>query len=203
MKKKIAVLASGSGSNLQAILDAMDRGEILDAEVVLVISDRKEAYALERAKRRNIPTKYLRAKDYVSREEFDRKAVCFLEEVQTDLVLLAGYMRIITPVFLLSFEQRVLNIHPSLLPAFPGGHGVTDALAYGVKVSGCTVHFVDEGMDTGPILLQEAVPVYDDDTVETLHERIRQLEHKLYPKAINLWVQGKIKLIGRRCVINE
>lgn len=203
MKKKIAVLASGSGSNLQAILDALDRGEILDSEVVLVISDRKEAYALERAKRRNIPIKYLRAKDYVSREEFDRKVVCLLEEVQTDLVVLAGYMRIITPVFLLSFKQRVLNIHPSLLPAFPGGHGVADALAYGVKVSGCTVHFVDEGMDTGPILLQEAVPVYDDDTVETLHERIRQLEHKLYPKAINLWVQGKIKLMGRRCVINE
>ncbi|MBT9139721.1 MAG: Phosphoribosylglycinamide formyltransferase [Dehalococcoidia bacterium] len=203
MKKKIAVLASGSGSNLQAILDALDRGEILDSEVVLVISDRKEAYALERAKRRNIPIKYLRAKDYASREEFDRKVVCLLEEAQTDLVVLAGYMRIITPVFFLSFKQRVLNIHPSLLPAFPGGHGVADALAYGVKVSGCTVHFVDEGMDTGPILLQEAVPVYDDDTVETLHERIRQLEHKLYPKAINLWVQGKIKLMGRRCVINE
>ncbi|MBS3899370.1 MAG: phosphoribosylglycinamide formyltransferase [Dethiobacter sp.] len=203
MRKRIAVLASGSGSNLQAILEAIDSGEILDAEVVLVLSDRKEAYALERARLRNIQTKYLRVKDYAAREEFDRHAVCVLEEARTDLVVLAGYMRLITPLFLAAFEQRVLNIHPSLLPAFPGGHGVADALAYGVKVSGCTVHFVDEGMDTGPILLQEAVPVYDDDTAETLHERIRKLEHKLYPKAINLWVQGKIKLRGRRCVIDE
>lgn len=202
MKKRIVVLASGSGSNLQAILEAIDRGEIRDAEVVLVVSDRKEAYALERARQRKIPTKHLRAKDFTSREEFDREVVRCLEEVQADLVVLAGYMRLITPVFLSAFQQPILNIHPSLLPAFPGGHGVADALAYGVKVSGCTVHFVDEGMDTGPILLQEAVPVYDDDTVEVLHERIRQLEHKLYPKAINLWTQGKIKLIGRRCVIN-
>lgn len=203
MKKRISVLASASGSNLQAILEAIDRGEILDAEVVLVVSDRKEAYALERARQRNIPTKYLRAKDFTSREDFDREAVRCLKDVQTDLVVLAGFMRLITPVFLAAFQQTVLNIHPSLLPAFPGGHGVADALAYGVKVSGCTVHFVDEGMDTGPILLQEAVPVYDDDTVEVLHERIRQLEHKLYPKAINLWAQGKITLIGRRCVIND
>jgi len=203
VKKRIAVLASGSGSNLQAILEAIDRGEIRDAEVVLVVSDRKEAYALERARRRNIPTKYLRAKDYASREEFDRAAVLCLEEAQAELVVLAGYMRLITSLFLSTFQQRVLNIHPSLLPAFPGGHGVADALAYGVKVSGCTVHFVDEGMDTGPILLQEAVSVNDEDTVESLHERIRQLEHQLYPKAINLWVQGKIKLMGRRCVIND
>lgn len=203
MKKRISVLASASGSNLQAILEAIDRGEIRDAEVVLVVSDRKEAYALERARQRNIPTIHLRAKDFTSREDFDREAVRCLKDVQTDLVVLAGFMRLITPVFLAAFQQTVLNIHPSLLPAFPGGHGVADALAYGVKVSGCTVHFVDEGMDTGPILLQEAVPVYDDDTVEVLHERIRQLEHKLYPKAINLWAQGKITLIGRRCVIND
>jgi len=203
MKKRISVLASASGSNLQAILEAIDRGEIRDAEVVLVVSDRKEAYALERARQRNIPTKHLWAKDFTSREDFDREAVRCLKDVQTDLVVLAGFMRLITPVFLAAFQQTVLNIHPSLLPAFPGGHGVADALAYGVKVSGCTVHFVDEGMDTGPILLQEAVPVYDDDTVEVLHERIRQLEHKLYPKAINLWAQGKITLIGRRCVIND
>lgn len=203
MKKRIAVLASGSGSNLQAIFEAIDSGEIRDAEVVLVLSDRKEAYALERAKKRNVPTKYIRAKDYASREEFDRHVVCVLEEAQIDLVVLAGYMRLITPVFLSVFKERVLNIHPSLLPAFPGGHGVADALAYGVKISGCTVHFVDEGMDTGPILLQEAVAVYDNDTAEILHERIRKLEHKLYPKAINLWVQGKIKFMGRRCVIDE
>lgn len=203
MKKRVAVLVSGSGSNLQAILEAMDRGVIKNAEVVLVVSDRKEAYALERARLRNIPAKYLRAKSYASREEFDRELVGCLEQVQTDLVVLAGYMRLITPFFLLAFPQRVLNIHPSLLPAFPGGHGVADALAYGVKVSGCTVHFVDEGMDTGPILLQEAIPVYDDETVEALHGRIQLLEHQLYPKAISLWAQGKIIIQGRRCIINE
>lgn len=201
--KKIAVLASGSGSNLQAILDAIERGDIRGAQVAVVVSDRKNAYALERARQRNIPVKHLSGKSYVSREEYDRDLVTYLEEMQTDLVVLAGFMRLMTPYFVLAYQNRIMNIHPSLLPAFPGAHGVADALAYGVKVTGCTVHFVDEGMDTGPIIVQEAIPVLDDDTAETLHERIHTLEHRLYPKAIDLWVRGKITIQGRRCVIND
>lgn len=201
--KRIAVLASGSGSNLQAIMDAVDSGKIRGAEVAVVVSDRKNAYALERARLRNVPVKYLSAKNFASREEYDRALVTYLEEEQIDLVVLAGFMRLLTPYFVLAFHHRILNIHPSLLPSFPGAHGVTDALDYGVKVTGCTVHFVDEGMDTGPILLQEAVEIRDDDTAESLHERIHTLEHRLYPKAIDLWVQGKIRLQGRRCMIHD
>lgn len=202
MEKRIAVLASGSGSNLQAIMDAVENGAIRNAEIAVVVSDRKNAYALERARERNIPTKYLSAKSYVSREDYDRDLVTYLEEQRVDLVVLAGFMRLMTPYFVLAYHHRILNIHPSLLPSFPGAHGVADALAYGVKVSGCTVHFVDEGMDTGPIILQEAIPVRDDDTEESLHARIHQLEHRLFPKAIDLWVQGKIQIEGRRCIIN-
>ena len=201
--KRVAVLASGSGTNLQAILDAVTNGQIQGGQVTLVVSDRKNAYALERAKQHNILTKHLSAFHYSSRDEYDRDLVTYLKSQEIDLVVLAGFMRIMTPYFVQAFHQRILNIHPSLLPAFPGAHGVADALAYGVKVSGCTVHFVDEGMDTGPIILQEAVAVYDSDTAETLHQRIHQLEYKLYPKAINLWTRGKIKIEGRRCTIND
>ncbi len=201
--KKIAVLASGNGSNLQAILDAVDNGEIKGAAVTLVVSDRENAYALERAKIKGIKTKHLSASRYTSREEYDRDLVTYLEEQGIDLVVLAGFMRLLSPYFVMAFNRRVLNIHPSLLPAFPGGHGVEDALAYGVKVSGCTVHFVDEGMDTGPIILQEAVPVREDDTKESLHQRIHSLEYRLYPRAIDLWVRGKLKIQGRRCIIDE
>lgn len=201
--KKIAVLASGNGSNLQAIIDAVDSGVICGATVALVVSDRKKAYALERARQRNIPAAYFSAKRYASREEYDRALVTYLEERQIDLVVLAGFMRLLTPYFVLCFQHRILNIHPSLLPAFPGTSGVKDALEYGVKVTGCTVHFVDEGMDTGPIILQEALEVRDDDTVESLHQRIHALEHRLYPQAINLWLKGKIKIQGRRCFIDE
>jgi phosphoribosylglycinamide formyltransferase-1 len=201
--KRIAVLASGSGSNLQAILDATIRGDIKGAQVAAVISDRKNAYALERARQHHVPTKYLSAKNYRAREDYDRDLVTYLKEAQIDLIVLAGFMRLMTPYFVQAFHHRILNIHPALLPAFPGAHGVADALAYGVKVTGCTVHFVDEGMDTGPIILQEAVTVREDDTEDSLLERIHQLEHRLYPKAIDLWVQGKITIEGRRCKIND
>ncbi|EEG77413.1 phosphoribosylglycinamide formyltransferase [Dethiobacter alkaliphilus] len=201
--KRIAVLASGSGSNLQAIMDAIERRDITNAEVAVVISDRKNAYALERARQKSIPVKHQSSKNYQSREEYDRDLVTYLTEQQIDLVVLAGFMRLMTPHFVAAYPNRILNIHPSLLPAFPGAHSVRDALAYGVKVAGCTVHFVDEGMDTGPIILQEAVPVYDSDTEESLHERIHELEHRLYPRAIELWVQDKIKIEGRRCFIND
>jgi phosphoribosylglycinamide formyltransferase 1 len=199
--KRIAVLASGSGSNLQAILDAVAGGTIHGAAVALVVSDRKNAYALERARRHQVPWRHLSAKDYPARDEYDRELVDLLREKEIDLVVLAGFMRLMTPAFVQAFPNRIMNIHPSLLPAFPGAHGVADALAYGVKVSGCTVHFVDEGMDTGPIILQEAVSVRDDDTEESLVERIHGLEHRLYPAAIDLWVRGKIKIEGRRCMI--
>lgn len=201
--KRIAVLASGRGSNLQAIIDAVESGIIQGAAVALAVSDRKNAYALERARQKEIPTAYLNPRLYVSREEYDRELVAYLEEQQTDLVVLAGFMRLLTPYFVLAFQHRILNIHPSLLPAFPGKNGVADALAYGVKVTGCTVHFVDEGLDTGPIILQEALTVAANDTVESLHRRIHALEHRLYPQAINLWVNGKLRIQGRRCLIDE
>ncbi|NLN53192.1 MAG: phosphoribosylglycinamide formyltransferase [Firmicutes bacterium] len=201
--KRIAVLASGSGTNLQAIIDAVDDGTITGAQVTLVISDREDAFALERARNHNIPTMFFNRKNYAGREEFDGAIIAALQAQQIDLVILAGYMRLITPDFVAAFPQRILNIHPSLLPAFPGTQGVADALAYGVKVTGCTVHFVDEGMDTGPIILQEAIPVNDHDTRETLHQRIQVLEHKLYPQAIKLWLEGRLKIEGRRCLIDD
>jgi phosphoribosylglycinamide formyltransferase 1 len=201
--KKIAILASGSGSNLQAIIDAVEQGEIQNGEVSLVISDRKKAYALERARKKNIPVSYFSPLNYSSREDYDRGLVTYLERRQIDLVVLAGFMRVLTPYFVLIFQHRILNIHPALLPAFPGEHGVQDALNYGVKVTGCTVHFVDEGIDTGPIILQEAVPVFEDDTTESLHARIHTVEHRLYPKAINLVLNDRVIIKGRRCFISE
>lgn len=200
---RIAVFASGSGSNLQAILDAIDREEIKGGRVELVISDREDAYALERARSRSIPTRVFKPKDYANREAMDRDIVEYLNKYRIDLVVLAGYMRLLTPYFVSAYKDRILNIHPALLPAFPGAHGVRDALEYGVKVSGCTIHLVDEGVDTGPIILQEAVPVYPQDTEKTLHQRIQILEHRLYPRVINLFIQGKIKIQGRRCIIDE
>lgn len=201
--KRIAVLASGNGSNLEAILAAIADGRIQNARVVLVISDKEEAYALVRAQKHNIPTRVFRPQDYPSREAYDRAMIEFLQAEAIDLVVMAGFMRLVTPEFVAAFRHRIMNIHPSLLPAFPGTRGVADALAYGVKVTGCTVHFVDEGMDTGPIILQEALPVRPDDTVDSLQERIHVLEHRLYPQAIDLWVRGKIKIRGRRCCIDE
>lgn len=201
--KKIAVLASGNGSNLQVIMDAVERGEIKNAEVALVISDKKDAYALERARAKNIPALYFDPGKYATRDDYDRGLVTYLEKRQIDLVALAGFMRLLTPYFVLSFPERILNVHPSLLPSFPGANAVAGALAYGVKVSGCTVHFVDEGMDTGPIILQKAVAVYDDDTVETLHNRIKAAEHFLFPRAINLVLENRVTIVGRRCLINE
>jgi phosphoribosylglycinamide formyltransferase-1 len=201
-KVNLAVLASGQGSNLQAIIEAVERGEI-HGRVRAVISDVKEAYALERARRHNIEAIYLNPQDFPGRKAFNEAIAALLEERAIDLVVLAGYMRLLSPAVIDRFRGRIMNIHPSLLPAFPGLEGVKQALDYGVKVSGCTVHFVDEGLDTGPIILQEAVPVYDDDTVESLHERIHKVEHRLYPRAIQLFIEGKLRLEGRRCVRNE
>ncbi len=198
----IGVLASGSGTNLQAIMEACEKGEIA-GRVAVVISDREEAFALKRAAKKGIPAHFLNPKGYKDREAYDGAAVALLQEYRVEVVALAGFMRLVSPYFVRMYPNKIMNIHPALLPAFPGTHGVEDALAYGVKVSGCTVHFVDEGLDTGPIILQAAVEVKDDDTAESLHQRIHKEEYRLYPRALDLFARGKIQLEGRRCIIHE
>ncbi len=198
--KRIAVLASGRGTNLEAILEAVERGEIA-GEVALVISDQQDAQALQRAERRGIKNLFMDPRESGSREQYDQAIVEQLQKDRIDLVALAGFMRLLSPLFVEAFPMRIMNIHPSLLPAFPGLDGVEQAFKYGVKVTGCTVHFVDEGLDTGPVILQEAVPVIQEDTVETLHQRIHASEHRLYPRAIDLFCREKLKVEGRRCMI--
>lgn len=194
---RLGVLASGRGSNLQAILDAIGRGEV-PAEVVVVISDRPDARALERARAAGVPAVFVDPGAHPSREAFDAELARILRAHGAELVVLAGYMRLLGPSFVAAFRNRVLNIHPALLPAFPGLHAQRQALEYGVKVAGCTVHFVDEGVDTGPIVLQAAVPVREDDTEETLAARILEQEHRLYPQAIRLFAEGRLQVEGRR-----
>ncbi len=196
-KPKVAVLISGSGSNLQAIIDASERGEI-PCRVGIVISNKAGAYGLVRAKNHGIPTEVVDHKQFATREAFDAKLVEIIRESGAELVCLAGFMRVLTPVFVHAFPNRILNIHPALLPSFPGTHGPGQALAYGVRFSGCTVHFLDEGVDTGPIIVQAVVPVYDDDTEETLAARILVQEHRIYPMAIRLFFSGKLSVEGRR-----
>lgn len=196
-KPAIAVLVSGSGSNLQAIIDASERGDI-PCRVGVVISNKADAYGLVRAKKHNIPTEVVGHKDFPSREDFDARLVETIRRSGAELVCLAGFMRVLTPVFVRAFPNRILNIHPALLPSFPGTHGPRQALDHGVKFSGCTVHFLDEGVDTGPIIVQAVVPVYDDDTEETLAARILKQEHRIYPMAIRLCLQGRLRRDGRR-----
>ena len=196
-KVRIGVLASGRGSNFQAIVDAVESGFIKNAEIVVLASDVKDAYALERAREHGIEPLFINPKEYASREDFDKKIVAELQKRKIDLVLLAGYMRIVTPRLVKAFKNRMMNIHPALLPSFPGLHAQKQALDYGVKVSGCSVHFVDEEVDHGPIILQKAVEVLDDDTEETLSKRILDQEHKVYPLAVKLYIEGKISVAGR------
>jgi phosphoribosylglycinamide formyltransferase-1 len=200
--KRIAVLASGQGTNLEAILEAVERGEI-NGRVVLVISDKANAPALGRAEKRKVKVLHLDPKEYASRVDYDLALEKAVKAEKVDLVALAGYMRLLTTNFIRAFPGQIMNIHPSLLPAFPGLDGVEQALAYGVKVSGCTVHFVDEGLDSGPVILQEAVPVIQNDTSLTLHQRIHASEYRLYPTAIELFCRDKLKIEGRRCLIIE
>jgi phosphoribosylglycinamide formyltransferase-1 len=197
---RIGVLVSGSGSNLQSILDACKRSDI-DGEVCIVISNIPGVYALERAQKRNVPTIVIPHTAYPDRESYDKELVRVLRDYRVDLVALAGFMRVLTPVFLKSFPGRVMNIHPALLPSFPGIGVRQTAIDYGVRFSGCTVHFVDDGVDTGPIIIQAVVPVYPDDTEEVLKERILALEHKIYPKAIQLFAQGRLAIEGRKVII--
>jgi len=199
---RIGVLASGRGSNLQAIIDACKRGYI-PGEVVCVISDKKDAFALERARREGIPAIFLDPSNYPSREDYDKALAQTLKEHNVDLVCLAGFMRILTPPFIEQFRNRIMNIHPALIPSFCGkgmyGLKVHQAvLDFGVKVTGCTVHFVTEEVDLGPIIVQIPVMVREDDTPETLSERVLKREHRAYPLAIKLFAEGRLKIEGRR-----
>lgn len=199
---KLAVLASGSGTNLQAIIDDIATGYI-PAELKIVLSNKPGAYALTRARQAGIKTGVILPEDYASREEFDSELVRILKENDVEYVALAGYMRMLSKVFLDAFPDRVVNIHPALLPSFPGIHGQRDAVEYGVKVSGCTVHFVDENMDHGPIIAQAPVPVTYQDTEETLKERILEQEHILFPHVLRLIAQGKVEIQGRKVIIKD
>jgi phosphoribosylglycinamide formyltransferase-1 len=197
----IGVLVSGSGTNLQAILDAGQRGELGAAAVRLVISNVKTAHALERAERAGVPTRFLSHQGYPSREAYDDALVAALKEAHVEVVALAGFMRMVTARLLDAFPGKVVNIHPSLLPAFPGLHAQKQALEHGVRVTGCTVHLVDGGCDTGPILSQAAVPVETTDTVETLSAKILAEEHRLYPQALRAVCEGRVVVTGRRAII--
>lgn len=201
-KLRLGVLASGRGSNLQAIIDNIEAGK-LDAEVGVLITDKAEAFALERAKKYNIPGVYVDPKQYTSKSEYERAVVEILAENRVGLVVLAGYMRLVGNVLLQAFPNRIMNIHPALLPSFPGAHGQRDAINYGVRFSGCTVHFVDEGMDTGPIILQAVVPVMQNDNEDALAARIIKEEHKIYSQAIQLYAEGRLVVEGRRVLISE
>jgi len=196
----IGVLVSGSGTNLQSIMDACASGEI-NGRVVCVISNRADAFALERARKAGIPAVHLDHKKYDGRRLYDEALVQTLKSHQVDLVAMAGFMRIITEVLLEAFPTAVMNIHPSLLPAFPGLHPQRQALEYGAKIAGCTVHFVDLGTDTGPIIAQAAVPVLPGDTEDTLSARILKEEHRIYPEALRLFAEGRLTVEGRVVVV--
>ncbi|MEW6213610.1 MAG: phosphoribosylglycinamide formyltransferase [Nitrospirota bacterium] len=194
---RLGVLASGRGSNFQAVIDEIERGR-LNATIKILLVDNPSAFAIERAKKHGIEYLVIRPKEYTSKDDFFIKIAEELKKRDVGLVILAGFMRIVGKPLIDAFPNRIMNIHPALLPAFPGLHGQMQALEYGVKISGCTVHFVDEGMDTGPIIIQSAVPIFQDDTEETLSERILRLEHKIYPEAIRLFSEGKIEVEGRK-----
>lgn len=181
--KKLAIFASGSGTNFQAIVDGVKTGKIT-AEVALMVCDKKGAFVIERAVKEQIPTFVFQAKDYESKADYEKEILHLLKEKEIDFIVLAGYMRLMGPTLLNEYEGRIVNIHPSLLPAFPGKDAIGQALRAGVKVSGVTVHYVDAGMDTGPIIAQKAIEIAEDDTVETVAGKIHQVEHELYPKVI-------------------
>jgi len=201
-KLKLGVLASGRGSNFQSIIDAIDR-KTLKAEIALLITDNPDAAAIQRATKHHVEYLAIIPKEFNSRDAFYTKVAGELQKRGVGLVLLAGFMRIVGRPLIDAFPHRIMNIHPALLPAFPGLHGQKQAVEYGAKISGCTVHFVDEGMDTGPVIIQAAVPVYHFDTEETLSERILKLEHRIYPEAVRLFSEGRIEVEGRIVRIKE
>jgi phosphoribosylglycinamide formyltransferase 1 len=197
MLKRIGVLLSGRGSNFEALADSVSAGRIPNAEISVVISNKQGAPGLERAAARNIPARAIPSKG-LEREAYDRQVAAVLHEYKVDLICLAGYMRLLSPYFVAAFPQRILNIHPSLLPSFPGLESQKQALDYGVKFAGCTVHFVDENLDAGPIILQSAVPVLDSDDEHTLSARILKEEHRIYTQAVKIILEGNYKIVGRR-----
>ncbi len=199
-KHVLGVLCSGRGTDLQSIIDAVNAGQI-DAKIGVVITDKPGVMALERAENAGIKNICINRKEFADRQSFEEKLTEALKAEGVTLVVLAGFMRILSPYFVHEFSGRIMNIHPALLPSFTGAHAHRDVLAYGVKVSGCTVHFVDEGMDSGPIILQAAVPVLQDDTEDTLGARVLEQEHILYPKAIQLYVEGRLRVDGRHVTI--
>jgi phosphoribosylglycinamide formyltransferase-1 len=196
-KLRLAVLASGGGTNLQAIIDHC-RNNSLDAEIVLVISNNPDAGALKRAERAGIPQRCIDHRDFSGRQEFDRAILTALRDADAELIVLAGFMRLISDVFLEAFPERIINIHPALLPAFPGLHVHKKAIEYGARFSGCTVHFVDNGIDTGPIITQAVVPVLPDDDEDTLANRILKQEHRIYPQAIQWLAEKRVKIENHR-----
>ena len=198
----LAVLASGYGSNLQAIIDAIKKGRI-KAKLTLVISDREDAFALKRAHKAEIRALFLDPVQFKAQEAFDAALINALDEAKIDLVVLAGFMRILSPAVIRRYDRRILNVHPSLLPAFKGARAIRDAFDYGVKVTGVTVHFVEDKLDSGPIIFQEPLPVRPKETFEALEARIHQLEHKLYPKAIDWFVRGRLRLEGRKVKVGK
>jgi phosphoribosylglycinamide formyltransferase 1 len=199
MTKRIGVLLSGRGSNFEALADSISAGRIPDAEIAIVVSNREGAPGIDRARARGLATRVIPSKG-LEREPYDRQVVAALHEANVDLVCLAGYMRLLSPHFVAAFPQRILNIHPSLLPSFPGLESQKQALDYGVKFAGCTVHFVDENLDAGPIVLQAVVPVEDNDTEDALSARILKEEHRIYSEAVRIVLEGKFKLEGRRVI---
>ena len=198
----IGVLVSGRGTNLQAIIEAVEEGRI-EGKIKIVISDNRNAFALKRAAQNSIETQYIDFKSFKNREDYDKEIIKTMKKKKVDLVVLAGYMRILSPYFIRTYKNKIMNIHPALLPSFLGLHAQRQAVEYGVKVSGCTVHFVDEGVDSGPIILQKVVEVSDDDTEESLAEKILKEEHQVYPQAIQLFCQGRLIIKGRKVFIKK
>ena len=201
-KKRIGVLLSGRGSNFEALADSVAAGRIPNAEIAIVISNREDAPGIEKARGRGIAAEVIPSRG-LEREPYDKLVIAALAEKKVELVCLAGYMRLLSPVFVAAFRNRILNIHPSLLPAFPGLESQRQALEHGAKFSGCTVHFVDENLDAGPIILQSAVPIRDDDTPETLSERVLREEHRIYTEAVRIVLEGRYKIEGRRVLLTS
>ena len=197
---RIGVLASGRGSNLQAIMDAVEAGQI-DGEVVVVLSDKEDAYALERAKKAGIQAVHVNPKAFETKADYEAELLKYIKGQDCQLICLAGYMKILTEYFVQNAPCPIMNIHPALLPAFPGLHGQRQALDYGTKVAGCTVHFVDEGLDSGAIIVQKVVPVLNDDNEDTLSARILVQEHQAYPEAIALFAQNRLEIVGRKVIV--
>ncbi len=201
--KRVGALISGGGTNLQAILDAERAGHLPGATVAVVVSNQAGAGGLARADKAGVPTAVVEHARFPDRLSFEDALARVLDEHKVDLVALAGFMRVLTGSFLRRYPGRIVNIHPALLPCFPGTHGQKQAFDYGVRFTGCTTHFVDEGTDTGPIILQAVVPVLPDDTLESLATRILAEEHRIYPETIRLWAEGRLKIQGRKVVIAE